>query len=161
MVSSGSGDIQAGTISTSGITSQLFNNAFGTTLKIQCGSGLLSGSADIKLAGLQLENEGTLIIDANNDVELTGNLIADTPTVTAGSGSITMPTAGLLTATKLTLTAGADVGTNANRIFTSVSPLTADTSASGGDQFITEANGLTAHDLDGGGIKLVGFSHIS
>lgn len=46
--------------------------------------------------------------------------------------------------------AAQDVGSSANAIQTSVGTLSVDTSAGGGSQFMTEANGLTALDLDAG-----------
>jgi autotransporter-associated beta strand protein len=155
VVSSGSGvnitDLQPGSISTSGITTHVFNNDINTTLTISSGTGTLSQLSTITLAGLQLAHAGSLIIDANLNVSLSNTLIALTISVTAESGSISMPSGGLLQAKDLTLTAGADIGTSGNiPILTSVSQLTTDTIANDGDQFITEANGLTALNVNAG-----------
>src|SRR6185369_6268208 len=98
---------QKGSITTSGFTSHTFDNAANTTLTIQTGPG---PDDDISLAALLFQNKGTLIVDANRNVELTGNFSALTMTITAGTGNITMPTGGELKATTLTLTSGGTIG---------------------------------------------------
>src|SRR5436190_1065306 len=132
---------EAGSISTSGISTFQFANLSGATLTIRNGSsGVLSSLANITLTGLQMTKQSTLILDANQNATLSGDLQAGTMTITAGTGSISMPSGGNLDGTILSLTAGGPLGTSANPIFTNVSQLTTDTSASNSNQFITEAS---------------------
>ncbi len=153
-VSSGSGfaiPLEAGSITTSGFTSHVFSNDPSKTLTIENGTGTNSNQADITATGLQMNSKGTLILDANQDVTLGGDIIAGVITVAAGTGSITMPSGGELTASTLSLTAGGTIGTNPSApVTTNVSQLTTDTSANNTNQFITEVNGLTALNLNAG-----------
>src|SRR5439155_1388117 len=81
------------------------------------------------LVGLQLTKQSMLVLDANQNVTLSGDLIAGTMTITAETGSITMPSGGQLSATALTLTAGGTIGALGTVLHTNVSQLTTDTSA--------------------------------
>ncbi len=147
VIDSGVAGLQAGTIATNGFTSQLFNNAVGTTLTLRSGSGI--GSGDINITGLRLRTSGSIILDANDEVILEGTISADTLSITAGS-TITMPNEGQLVGRSLSMTAGGDIGTVNEKLLTNVSQLTTDTSADNGRQEILEANGLSALNLNAG-----------
>lgn len=148
-IDSGLLGVQTGTISTSGITEQIFNNATGVVLTLRSGSGIGSAAGDINITGLQLKGTGSIILDANDQIIVGGTIGATSLLFTAGS-TITMPTGGLIQGGSLSMTAGGDVGTIAQQLFTSVSQLTTNTSANNNKQFITEANGLTALSLNAG-----------
>src|SRR5262245_4961770 len=150
IVSSGATGTQAGHISTSGFTSHVFPDVVGARLTIQSGTGAGSSGADITLAGLQMPKESTLAVQANDAVALSDQFSAGTMTITAVNGPINMPSGGELGATTLNLIAGGNIGTNAQRLRTSVGQLTTNTAANNGDQFITEQDGLTQLNLNAG-----------
>jgi len=79
----------------------------------------------------------------------------------AGSGNITLNAGGAVqdsdaatdlkgTAANVTLTAAGDFGSSANKIGTDVADLAVDTTAANGNQFISEASGLTGLNLNAG-----------
>ena len=80
----------------------------------------------------------------------------------AGAGNVTLTAGGAISdtdgaaditaaAASVTITAAGDFGASGNAIGTSVADLSVDTSANAGNQFISEASGLTALNLNAGG----------
>jgi hypothetical protein len=147
VVSSGSAGIQSGNISTD-IPAAIINGAANTSLTIKSGSGVLL-VGNITLPDLIFDHPGSLIVQANNNAIVAGS--ATTVSVSAANGSIN-PTANgdLLQAQAMTLTAHDGIGTAAQPLKVSVDSLTANTSSGDANQFITEANGLTALNLNAG-----------
>src|SRR5262245_50218776 len=66
LITGGANGSEAGTISTSGVSSRTFDNAAGTSLKFQSGTEFSSQLGNINLTGLQLAANGSIIIDAKN-----------------------------------------------------------------------------------------------
>jgi hypothetical protein len=149
IVDSGSQGTETGNISTIGITTQVFSNSPGKFLLIRTGSG--SGlTGDITLSGLQLSSPGFLLVEADGNVTLNNVFSATTISITAPDGTITMPNGGELDAAALTLTGRNGIGAAVKPLLISTDQLTTDSSGSG-NQFLREANGLTALNLNAGG----------
>ncbi|MEQ8384746.1 MAG: filamentous hemagglutinin N-terminal domain-containing protein [Coleofasciculus sp. A1-SPW-01] len=110
-------------------------------------------------------NNGAIELNTNNGtggIALNANLNAGTNTVILNSpnGAITRSMAGEITANTLNATA-TTFGTSGNPIQTNVEQLRVDTTKTGGDQFISEENGLSQLELiagagdTGGAITLI------
>src|SRR5689334_8060488 len=149
VINTGAGGAEAGNITASSDVS--FINAAGTGLT-------LNGAGAVSLAGLSLSSTtSSLVITAGGNVTLssTGTSTSASATgdmsITSSTGTITMPAGGQLVATTLSLTGPGGIGASGVPIFTKVDTLTADSSGSGGSQFVTQqSKGLAALNLNAG-----------
>lgn len=138
-------------------------------IHLQVGGNVTSGAGVILGNGLNLTAGGFIDIDTTvSQLNLTttanGNVIVDETNnlsqlnIDAGTGDVTITAGGAITdgdgtlditAKNISLTA-TSVATSANPLSTSADTLTIDTAAANGDQFVTEADGLTDLNLNAG-----------
>jgi filamentous hemagglutinin family protein len=113
--------------------------------------GATSGDLDVVNANAGGTGDIQLTTTTSGNVNIgTVTAAGDDVTITS-AGTITDGNAGAANVTADTLTATAtSIGISTDAIETSVNSLDLNTSAAGGDQFITEANGLTALNLNAG-----------
>lgn len=142
----------------------------GSVADTDVGTDITAGSATVTAAAFGASGAGNAINTSVNSLSVntsTGNgsqFITEANGLTAidlnaGSGNITLTlTAGAIADTDASADITADAatvvasafGATGNSISTSVNSLSVNTSAGGGSQFITEANGLTALNLNAG-----------